>query len=266
MRHLQIACALVVAALAGSPIPAAAQAAKQANPPKAMATTGVQELYEAHFVKAAPGKMREMIDAYVNAPADPSASAPPLVLRHVEGDDWDLLVLTPYGKEDKMTLAPMSAAEQQWIARTRPLRATHTDTIVVGPAWSETRTALAAQKSDVETAGTAGTSGDRNVYIVTTYRALPGHRDQLEQVLTKLAALRPGRTVTMQHMEGAAWDFVSVTRYASWSDFASDEMTPDMQALRAQGFTGPEGPSLALREHMAEHHDTIAVPVERAPK
>lgn len=266
MKHVLIACAALVAALLTLPAPVHAQTSPSSNAPKATATAGAQEVYEAHFSKAAPGKLRELIDGYLNAPQDPSASAPPLILRHVEGDDWDLLVLTPYGKEDKFTAAMPSASEMQWIQRMRPLRAMHTDTLVVGPAWSETRTALAVQKSDVETAATSGTSGDKSVYIVTTYRALPGHRDQLEQVLAKLTALNPGRRITMQHMEGSAWDFLTVDRYPSWSALAEDETTPDMQALRAQGFTGADGPSLALREHLAEHHDTIAVAVERAPK
>ncbi len=263
MRQVTIACVALVAGLAIAPANALAQqSSNEARSQQATATSDAQEIYQAHFVKAAPGKLPELIDAYVNAPADPGASAPPLILRHVEGDDWDLLVLTPLGKEDKFTAAAPSAAEMQFIQRTRPLRAMHNDTITVGPAWPVTRTALNAQKSGVEVAGTSGGASSNPVYVVTTLRALPGHRDQLEQVLRRMSALNPGRNIMLQHLEGSAWDFLTVTRYDSWAAFADEEATPDTQRLRDQSFRSPNGPSLELREHLAEHHDTLAVKAE----
>jgi hypothetical protein len=267
MNQVAIAVALTVG-LAGASTPAFAQSSAQANRQQPSASAGTQELYHVHFAKAAPGKLREMIDGYLSAPADPNASAPPLVLRHVEGDDWDLLVLTPLGKEDKLTAAVPSAADQQFIQRMRPLRALHSDTFAIGPAWTEARTELNVSTSNSAVVPTSGSSAaaDKPVYIVTTYRALPGHRDQLEEVLRKMAALNPGSRVTLQHMEGSPWDLVSVDRFNSWTAFADNEANPDMQKLRAQGFTSADGPSLALREHMAEHHDTIAVKVDGGSK
>ncbi len=262
MRQVTIAYAALVVGLSCSSLPAAAQTSGT----RASGTANAQELYEVHFVKAAPGKARELIDGYLTAPTDPNAAAPPLMLRHAEGDDWDLMVLTPLGKQDRLTSATPSASEMQFIERMRPLRAMHSDTIAIGSPWSEMRAALGGPRSDVALAGTSGSSGDPSVYIVTTYRAIPGHRDQLQQVLKRLAALDPARTVTMQHMEGAAWDFVLVQRYDSWAAFAQNETTPNVERLRAQGFSSPEGPWLELREHMAEHHDTIATRVESAPK
>ncbi len=139
MRQVTIACVAFVAGLTGVAANAAPrQSSTQPRDQQATATSEAQEIYEAHFVKAAPGKLPELMDAYVNAPADPTASAPPLILRHVEGDDWDLLVLTAMGKEDKLTTAAPSAADMQFIQRTRPLRSMHTDTLTVGPAWSVT--------------------------------------------------------------------------------------------------------------------------------
>lgn len=265
MKHVTIASAALLAALATVPATARTSGSQPRNQ-QATAVTDAQEVYHVHFVKAAPGKLPEMIDAYVNAPADPNASAPPLILRHVEGDDWDLLVLTPMGKEDKVTAGAPSTADMQFIQRTRPLRAMHTDTITVGPAWATTRAALATPNPGVQATGTSGGAPTSAVYVVTTMRAQPGHRDQLEQVLRRIAALDPGRTVTLQHLEGAAWDFATVTRYDSWAAFAENEATPDAQRLRAQSFRSADGPSLELREHLAEHHDTLAVRVDAAPK
>ncbi|MGE5359157.1 MAG: hypothetical protein ACM3NQ_09070 [Bacteroidales bacterium] len=273
MKHISMALAFLIV-VAGPFTPAFAQSSSQVKRQQPSVSTSNEELYHVLIVKAAPGKLRDMIDAYLNAPADPNASAPPLLLRHVEGDDWDLLVLTPLGKEDKLTLAAPSAAEQQFIQRVRPLAARHTDTFAAGPRWTDTLAALSGGVTDSAVVPTSGSSAprettsgrsaapDKSVYIVTTYRALPGHRDQLEQTVRKLAALNPGRMVTLAHMEGAPWDLLTVERYDSWATLADDEANPNMQTLRTQGFSSPDGPSFELREHMAEHHDTIAVRVK----
>ncbi len=265
MKHVTIGSAALLVALAGIPATTAAQQSSNERGQQATSTTGAQEIYHAHFVKAAPGKLPELIDAYRNLPSDMTSSAPPLILRHVEGDDWDLLVLTPLGKEDKITAAGPSRADEQFFQRLRPLSAMHTDTITRGPAWSVASAALMIQKPGVEVAGTSGSTATP-VYIVSTFRALPGHREQLEQVLRRLAAVQPGHDVTLQHMEGSAWDFLMVSRYDSWAALAQDESTPDMQSLRAQSFRSADGPSLELREHLAEHHDTLAVRVDGANK
>lgn len=233
------------------------------------ATQTAQELYHVHFVKAAPGKLRELIDSYMSEPQDPDTPDRPLVLRHMQGDDWDLVVLQPLGKQTTLRATPPTAEEMAIMTRNRPLRASHTDTFTLGPPWSETRTALLSDVGSRATGtptGTAGSAPSGEIYTVTVYRALPGHRDQLWQVLNRISGLTPGRTITMQHFEGAAWDFVQVSRYDSWAALGESESAPPMERLRAQGFSAAEGPSLELREHLAEHRDTVAMRVAGASK
>jgi hypothetical protein len=209
------------------------------------------ELYHVHFVKAAPGKLVEMVEAYVNAPRDPQSPAPPVILRHRQGDDWHLMVLRPLGAEATLRAAvPPSSELQQFVTRTRPLRGQHNDTFAIGPAWAE------AQKMLGE--GAEPSSGARPVYIVTVYRSLPDHRDQLEGVLRKQAAEDAGRTLTLQHLEGAPWEFISITRYDSWAALGESEQKQSGQGTISAG-------GLAMQEHLAEHHDTVAERVTRAP-
>jgi hypothetical protein len=52
-------------------------------------------------------------------------------------------------------------------------------------------------------------------------------------------------------VEGAPWTFLSITRYDSWQQFAQEEDTV------SAGKTAAPGRGLALREHMAIHHDTL---------
>jgi hypothetical protein len=236
------------AAFAGQTPPATPAPAAPAAQAPAQAGGGA-ELYHVHFVKAAPGKLMELIDAYVSAPPDPPSAPPPLILRHREGDDWNLLVVASLGPEITLKAAPPSADVQQFSTRARPLRAQHNDTFAIGPPWAEARKLMLGDER-AESPGGAG-----GVYVVSVMRSLPGHRDQLEGALKKIAAEDTGRTLTLQHLEGAPWEFVTITRYDSWTAFGESEQ-------KGGGQPGPI--SLGLGEHLAEHHDTVAERVTRA--
>lgn len=214
-----LACALLSA-----PSPAAAQASSAA-----------QELYHAHFVKAAVGKLPDLIAAYKSAPV-PAGEQKPIILRHREGDDWDLLVLTPFGKRETTVTAAVSPDMDALYAKFRAASERHTDSFIAGPPWAE------AQK-------TFGSDAN-GVYVVGVYRSANGHRDQLGQALGKIAAGdQPGRTVTFRHVEGGPFDFIQITHYDSWN--AIDAPPAGQADAQAQ--------SLELRQHMAEHHDTICI-------
>ena len=49
-------------------------------------------LYRAQFVQAAPGRLVELLDLVKSRRSDV-----PFVMRHSQGDRWDLLLLTPMG-------------------------------------------------------------------------------------------------------------------------------------------------------------------------
>ena len=68
-----------------------------------------------------------------------------------------------------------------------------------------------------------GSSQGSPIYLVGVQRALPGHRDQLEQLLRNPGASKvPVGNVVLQHLEGAPWNFLTITRYNSWTDLAAD--------------------------------------------
>jgi hypothetical protein len=252
MTRFAFASLLLGAAVTCTAELSAAQTPAAPTAPAAQAG-GAAELYHVHFVKAAPGKLLEMVEAYVNAPRDPQSPAPPVILRHRQGDDWNLMVLRPLGAEATLrAAAPPPAELQQFLTRTRPLRAQHNDTFAIGPPWSE------AQKLVLGEGGAEPSGATRAVYIVTVFRSLPGHRDELEGVLRKTAAEESGRTLTLQHLEGAPWEFITITRYDSWAALGESE-----QKQSGQGTVSPLG--LAIQEHVAEHHDTVAERVTRVP-
>lgn len=200
------------------------------------------ELYHIHVSKAAPGKLLQLVDAYQKGPA-PDASQPqvtPIILRHREGGEWDFITITPLGKQITLTASAPPQAVQDYFARLDPLSDWHVDTFVVGPSWAVVQKALVPPKDA------------QPVYVVSDYRSLAGHRSQLRQILDRNAQDTPGRSVLFAHVEGAPWNFLTVTSYDSWNAVGA----PPPQS--ASGTPRPD-PGLDLREHMAVHHDTIAV-------
>lgn len=200
------------------------------------------ELYHIHVSKAAPGKLTQLIDAYQNAPA-PQASQPqitPIILRHREGGEWDLITITPLGKQTTLTATAPPQAVQDFFTRLGPLSDWHGDTFAVGPSWAIVQKALVPAKDA------------QAVYVVSDYRSLAGHRPQLRQILDRNAQDTPGRSVLFAHVEGAPWNFLTVTSYDSWNAIGAPPPQPASGTSRLE-------PGLELREHMAVHHDTIAV-------
>lgn len=197
------------------------------------------DVYHVHFAKAALGKGAEEGDFLKKQAPDAPMPGHYLVLRHQDGADWDYAVIEHLGKK-----ATVDAAGNPPAAGVMDLYAWHTDTFVNGPAWPEFARAMGLD----DAAKTAG-----SVYVVSVYRAAPGHRDQLEKAVSQ----PPGTgdtvagNVLMQHLEGGPWQFLTIARYNSWQDFATTE-----KATAADTFK-PGGGWLELRNDATFHNDTI---------
>jgi hypothetical protein len=149
-----------------------------------------------------------------------------------------LVVITPLGKQTTVSAGAPPQAVVDYYQRVGPLSDWHNDTFTVGPSWALVQKALVPAKDT------------QAVYVVSDYRSLPGHRAQLREVLDRNAQDTPGRDVLFAHVEGASWNFLTVTRYDSWAAVGAPAPQP------ASGIR--PAPGLPLREHMAVHHDTIA--------
>jgi hypothetical protein len=193
------------------------------------------DLYHVHFTKAAPGQAAALGKALVVP--DKTSPMPDhfVVLRHQEGDDWDYVVIQHLGA--KATVDPTTPPPAD-----RDLRAWHNDTFAAGPPWAEFTKAM----------GIGGAAPGGMVYTVGVQRAIPGHRDQLEQAL-RASSPASGKietgNVVLQHVEGADWNFLAITRYNSWQDFAAE---------RAAAVGGTDTGWADIRQHSAFHRDTIA--------
>ena len=232
-----------------SPEPSqSAQTSQPAEAPVAQSSPSSQpatradrtDIYHVHFTKAAPGQAAEL--ATIVSVQDPKAPMPGhfLVLRHQEGDDWDFAVIEHLGTSTTLDIATFPPP-----GPATPLRAWHNDTFTAGPAWPEFATAMGLP------GGSSGNTAN-SVYVVSVFQATPGHRDQLEQALAPDPAAKvPVGSVMLQHLEGGTWNYLTLQRFNSWQDFATN------QTATAAASSSPDT-WFDVRQHVAEHHDTLA--------
>jgi hypothetical protein len=241
------------AAAKTSPVTAKSPATASTSPAITTATTPATasspaartDVYHVHFVKAAAGKAAQLADELKKP--DPKAPMPghSIILRHQGGDAWDYVVIEHLG-----TKATVEAAGNPPPPGARDLRDWHNDTFVNGPSWAEFTKAMGLGDDSSKSAG--------SVYVVSVYRPLAGHDDQLEKFLSE-PPVRPVDTsagnVLMQHLEGGPWRFLTIARYASWADYGTNEANSVAQTAKN------EGGWFTLRDHTSFHNDTATVRV-----
>ena len=205
------------------------------------ATSTRTDVYHVHFTKAAAGKASQLADNLKQPdPQDPFPGHT-LVLRHQEGDSWDYAVIQHLG-----TKATIEATRPAPSPAVRNLSDWHNDTYVNGPAWSEFAKAMGIDES-------GKTKRTNSVYIISVYRPIAGHREDLEKMLSEPPATRDtlAGNVLMQHLEGGPWTFLSIGRYNSWSDLATSESNSVAETAKGQGGW------FRLRENASYHTDTV---------
>ena len=196
------------------------------------------DVYHVHFAKAALGKGAEEGDYLKKQGPNPAMPGHYITLRHQSGEDWDFAVIEHLG-----TSATVKAAGNTPPANAIDLNAWHGDTFVNGPPWPEFAKAMGLD----DAAKSAG-----SIYVVSVFRAAPGHRDELEKSLAQQPARGDNAgAVLLQHLEGGPWHFATVTRYNSWQDFATSQKTSVANTLK------PDGGWLGVRNNSTYHNDTI---------
>jgi hypothetical protein len=213
-------------------------AAKSEKPAAASASKRT-DIYHVFFVKAAPGKAKEL-ESWLKEPDPDHPNTKGILLRHQDGDSWDYVAIEYIGAKATVETGGTPMTPNQ-----RMLTEWHNDTFVAGPPWTEFAKAMGLDGDAAKTAGSA--------YVVSDYRAVPGHRDDLEKMLTEPA---PGDTssgnILLAHVEGATWNFLGIARYDSWEKFAENEKNSIGQTNKGSGGW------YELRNHCALHHDTLA--------
>ena len=171
------------------------------------------DVYHVHLAKAALGKAAEYGDSFKKQAPDAPMPGHYMVLRHENGDAWDFCVIEHLG-----TKATIDAARPSPSPAVTGLSDWHTDTICNGPSWAQF-----AKEMGLDDASKSRASA----YVVSVYRPAPGMRADLDKFVNEppdRATDSSSGNIVLQHMEGAAWTFLKITRNNNWNDFAKDQI------------------------------------------
>ncbi|MGD8699114.1 MAG: hypothetical protein PVJ43_07485 [Gemmatimonadales bacterium] len=222
-------------------------------------------LYRTLMLRAAPGQLLEVIELFkARMPAyEATGGHAPLMMRHSQGDQWDLLLLYPMGSfteyysaertAQRASRAAQSGMSDAEFERTvNELVSWREDLFVSGPPLEEVRRAFA----------------ENAYYHVEMFIALPGKRDALlEERRMENAYLRGidrPLNLIFTRVAGAAWDLYTIGFYADVKHWAAVADVPAERrdaSARAAGFEGADRIGTYMRTLIQLHHDTLATAV-----
>ena len=254
------ACLGVAAACAGLTTPLAAQGT--AEEPAV--------LYRAALLQAAPGRLLDLIGVLRERfPEDDPAS--PLLMRHSQGDHWDLMILGP-AAELEAGLSDAAPPDLLALVRGRPTEPPQASAVeaVAQPLAADSLDALLTWSEDLWAWGPpVRTFRDRargaGFFHIEMFVALAGQRAGLvEQRRMENEYLRriglSDNLLWVRHA-GADWDAFTIGFYRDLQHYA--EPSPMSQAQRDAitvevGFPGPGSIGFYLRRFLLRHNDTLA--------
>ena len=217
-------------------------------------------LYKTSLVQAAPGKLRDLIDAYKRIFAEETkvaGDATPLWMRHSQGDRWDLLILVPMGsymdyyKPDRVV--KRDTVLDTWRERLKNDIAWQEDIFVYGPPLEDLRKAFAG----------AG------LFHVEMFESLPGKQAELkkqrEMENAFSRAVKAPENFIFLRDQGATWDLFTIGCFENLKHYAQAADVPPAEAdaaAKSAGFESTAQIGPYLRTLIALHHDTLAAAIK----
>jgi hypothetical protein len=215
-----------------------------------------EQLYQVKLVRAAPGKLLQVIELYkedIAKYADYGIQKPYL-MRHSQGDQWDLMFIFPIDGDYFSAEAVKKTNKSKTLGKRfgDPFFekiSSHQEAIFAGPAksvfnkWFE----------------------EFGFYHVEIFTSLAGKQKELlkqremENVYLTTLNRRPNFIFTK--VAGPAWDIFTIGFYRDLKDMAVSGDLPDDvedEAAKKAGFEGANTIGSYLRELILEHHDTLA--------
>lgn len=238
------------------------------------ATAGAEEpsmtrpvyLYKTSFVRAAPGKLLDLIALYKDRMAviEASGDARPFWWRHTQGDQWDLMILTPMGSytgyyakgrvaRREKAAGAAGVAAMEFARKLEACTSWKEDLFVYGPSLETVQKAF------------EGTG----YYHIEIFISLPGKQQELykEREMENVYAVESGRPYNMIFIrdQGASWDIYTLGCYRDLQHWAaSSGLTKDEReaAARKAGFKSADDIGLYMRTLIDWHRDTMGVAIK----
>jgi len=212
------------------------------------------ELYRIELMRAAPGELLQVIDGLRAAKPASADQNGPFVLRHSQGDHWDLIRITPIGNYTSYFAADAVTERNK---QQQPLRLSLAKRL----AWREDVFMFGPQRSVFAQRFAAA-----GFFHIEMFKSLAGRSDALleQRAMENNYLKRIGRqqNLIFRRDLGAAWDVMTIGFYKDLKDFAgSVDISPEDedQAAKAAGFKAANRIGSYLRTLIDWHHDTLAV-------
>jgi hypothetical protein len=233
---------------------------------QALRSTGPSYLYKTTFVRAAQGRLLDLIALYKDRMAvmDAAGDERPLWWRHTQGDQWDLMLLFPMGSYTEY-YTPERIARREKAAEASALSSAEfrkkldacsswkEDVFVMGPSLESVRKASAGMA----------------YYHIEIFIALPGKQAELyrEREMENAYQLGTGRPETLIFVrdQGAVWDMYSLGCYRDlkhWAESGDVSKEQREAAARKAGFKNPDAIGPYMRTLIDMHRDTMGVAIK----
>lgn len=217
------------------------------------------ELYRVSTLRAAPGALLDVLALYADAAAaghwQGLGEPEPMLMRHSQGDQWDVLVLQPLGSyaehySRKRVAQRDAAGEAAFRQALNKLVVFREDLFAYGPPRAQVQAAYAGN----------------GFFHIEMFAALAGKHDALLQQRhmenTYLRAINSRPNLIWVGDQGSDVDVFTIGFYPSIVEFAAPAPVTAEQAeaaAKASGFEGRAFIGTYLRELLQSHHDTLAV-------
>jgi hypothetical protein len=223
-------------------------------------------LYRATFVRAAPGKLLDLIDLFKDQMSvyDASGDKRPFWWRHTQGDQWDLMMLFPMesyseyyskGRIERREEAQSSSSlsQMEFINKFQECSSWHEDIFVKGPPLKTLENVFR----------------DTSFYHCEIFITLPGKHAELfkQREMENAYLMNIGRpqNLIFTRDQGASWDlftlgcYKDMNQWAASSDLSKEKR--DAAAIQA-GFEGTDQIGPYMRTLILLHRDTIGVSIK----
>ncbi len=216
-------------------------------------------LYQTKLIQAAPGKLLDVIELQKSRMAEYKniGEDQPFMMRHSQGDRWDLLLLIPmksyvdYYNPDRVSKRNQTLKESQ--DKLDAMIAWQEDVFVYGPPLAELQKAFASSA----------------FFHVEMFDALAGKQSELfrerEMENAYLKALKRPENLIFVRDQGGSCDLFTIGAYRDLKHFAESADIPEADqeaAAKAAGFEAANRIGPYLRTLISLHHDTLAVTVK----
>lgn len=219
------------------------------------------ELYRVTLIRAAPGRLLDVIDAYRQRMPfyDAAGEARPAIVRHSQGDQWDLMVIQPVGSLPGYYGSERVGRRVQTGERLGTPPHAFDDMLRDMVAWREDTFFVGGSRAEFERR-----FAEAGYFHIEMFVALPGKAQELirEREMENDFLRRIGRSQNLifSRALGGAWNSFTIGFYRNLQHYAEPTtMSADDQqaAAIAAGFEGADRIGTYLRTLIASHHDTL---------